>query len=291
MVDSASPETVKKVLFSGLDALHDYLSDIVIVGGWVPQIYAWKENSPEITVHSNDVDAAVKAKLPLRGEKGIATTMEDAGFKVETSDSGFALAAFGKKKLPTTRFFYRKGKLAIPFEFITPLFGKGEDDSVLIQSGLIAPALRYTDILLDHTETVTLSGETLDGKKGRFTFKIPTLPAYVFAKGLIFVRRPTIDKKGKDLAYIYETLKKPEWRKKIIEGLPAVTAKHPAGWNRTFKKNLEQAFATEGSTGPAWTALQYPGSAAAETRKETFEAFRAFLADLEAPLRSKGADQ
>ncbi len=35
MRTEASPETVKKVLFTTLDTLRDYLSDIVIVGGWV----------------------------------------------------------------------------------------------------------------------------------------------------------------------------------------------------------------------------------------------------------------
>ena len=280
MPAEAPPNIVRKVLFTALDALRDYLSDIVIVGGWVPQIYAWKEASPEIAVHSNDVDAAVAAKLPLRGDKGIVALMEAAGFTVETSDAGFALAAFGKKKKPSTRFFYRKGKVAVPIEFITPLFGSGDDDSAVIQSGLVVPALRYTDILLAHTETVSLEGETLGNKKTRARFKVPTLPAFVLAKGLIFVRRSTVDKKGKDLAYIYETLMKPEWRKRVIEGIAETAASHPAPWYRKFKRNLEEAFSTENSSGPIWTALQYPGRNVAEMGREAFQAFRAFLAEL-----------
>ena len=280
MPAEASPEIVKKVLFTALDALRDYLSDIVIVGGWVPQIYAWKEESAEIAVHSNDVDAAVAARLPLRGEKGIVAAMEAAGLKAETSDSGFALAAFGKKTTPSTRFFYRKGKIAVPFEFITPLFGSGEEDFALIQSGLTVPALRFTDILLAHTETITLEGETLKGERTRSKFKVPTLPAFVMTKGLIFVQRATVDKKGKDLAYIHEVLMKPQWRKRVVDELPATAAKHPAPWYRTFKRNLEEAFATENSSGPSWTALQYPNRDAAEMKKEAFDTFRAFLADL-----------
>lgn len=280
MADKTSNETVKKVLFTVLDELRDYLSDIVIVGGWVPQIYAWHEESPEISVRSDDVDAAVAAKLPLRGDKGIAALLKEAGFEVETSDSGFALAAFGKKTKPTTRFFYRKGKLAVPIEFITPLFGRGEESATLIQSGLIVPALRFTDILLAHTETLSVQGETLDGKRARFKFKVPTLPAFILAKGLVFARRPDIDKKGKDLAYIHEALKKPHWRGRLIAGIPAVAAKHPAGWLKTFKRQLEDAFATEGSAGPAWVARQYPDRVPAEIRAESFKMFREFLRDL-----------
>ena len=277
MADKSSTETVKKVLFTVLDELRDYLSDIVIVGGWVPQIYAWHEESPEIAVHSNDVDAAVAAKLPLRGEKGITALLDEAGFDVVTSDSGFALAAFGKKSEPTTRFFYRKGKLSVPIEFITPLFGSGEETATLIQGGLVVPALRYTDILLAHTETVSLQGETLEGKRARFKFKVPTLPAFVLGKGLIFVRRSDLDKKGKDLAYILEILKKPQWRERIIAGMPAVAAKHPAGWLKTFKRQLQDAFATEGSAGPAWVARQYTDRVPAEIRAEAFKMFREFL--------------
>ena len=280
MAGNASPETVKKVLFTALDALRDYLSDIVIVGGWVPQIYAWKDESPAIAVHSNDLDAAVAPKLPFRVEQGVAAAMKAAGFSVETSDSGFALAAFGKKKKPTTLILYRKGKVAVPFEFITPLFGSGEDSSTLIQSGLVVPALRYTDILLAHTETVSLEGETLEGKRSRSKFKVPTLPAFVLTKGLVFAERTSVDKKGKDLAYIYEILMKPQWRKRVIEGIAETAAKHPAPWYRKFKHNLEEAFATENSSGPIWTALQYPGRDAAEMGREAFQVFRAFLTEL-----------
>lgn len=206
--------------------------------------------------------------------------MEEAGFNKEIADSGFGLAAFGRKKLQVTQFYYRKGKVQVPIEFITPLFGRGEDTSVVIQGGLVVPALRYTDIVLTHTETVSLIGETLAGKRDRFKFKIPTLPAFAFAKGLIFERRSGNDKRGKDLAYILETLKRPEWRKAVIEGLPPLAAKHPAGWYRTFKQQLDSAFATEGSTGPTWISLQYPDRVPAEIRGEAFKAFRDLLKEL-----------
>ncbi|MFA6093460.1 MAG: hypothetical protein WCU88_10415 [Elusimicrobiota bacterium] len=252
----------------------------MIVGGWVPQIYAWKEESLEISVHSNDVDAAVAAKLPVRGKKSIASLMESADFKVGISDSGFALTAFAKEEKPTTRFLYRKGKVRVPVDFITPLFGSGKNDAVLIQKDLIVPALRYTNILLAHTETVSLAGETLEGERTQVRFKVPTLPAFVLAKGLTFVRRPVIEKKGKDLAYIYEILMKPPWRKRVVEGLPETADGHPAPWYRKFKRNLKEAFATENSSGPTWTALQYPSRDAAKSRREIFQTFSAFLAEL-----------
>lgn len=248
MPDKAPADLVRKVLFTALDALRDYLADIVIVGGWVPQVYSWLEKSGEISVLSFDVDAAVRAKLPVRGEKSIAELMQGAGFHMQTSDAGFALAAFGKKRRQVTQFFYRKGRLEVPIEFITPLVGRGEDTSVVIQGGLVAPALRFTEILLAHSQTVSLTGETLDDKKKRFTFRVPTLPAFVYGKGLIFERRES-DKKGKDLAYIYETLKRPDWRR-------------------------------QGSPGPAMLALQYPELAPSDVRADSFKILRDFFAEL-----------
>lgn len=280
MPDKTAAETVKKVLFTAIDALHDYLSDFVIVGGWVPQIYAWKEESPEITVRSFDVDAAVAAKVPLRGGKGIYAAMEAAGFEKQLADSSFAMTAFGKKRPQVTQFFFRKGRLEVPIEFITPLHGRGEEQAVRIQADLVAPALRYTDILLAHCEKISLAGETLTGKKAIFKFRVPTLPAFVFAKGLVFERRPTTDKKGKDLAFILEVLKRPAWRSKLILGIPDVAAAHPPRWFQTFKRQLAAAFSTEGAAGPAWLALQYPDRLPAEIRAESFSHFRAFLADL-----------
>lgn len=92
--------------------------------------------------------------------------------------------------------------------------------------------------------------------------------------------RSSVDKKGKDLAYIYEILMKPRWRRRVVDGLPDTAAKHPAPWYRKFKRNLEEAFATEKSSGPVWTALQYPGRDAEVTGREAFQEFRAFLAEL-----------
>lgn len=281
MPDKTTSETVKKVLFTAVDALHDYLSDIVIVGGWVPHIYAWKEESAEITVRSFDVDAAVAAKVPLRGGKGISAAMEAAGFEKQLADSSFAMTAFGKERPQVTQFFFRRGKLEVPVEFITPLLGRGEAQTVRIQAGLVAPALRYTDILLDHTATISLAEETLAGKKANFKFRVPTLPAFVFAKGLVFGRRPTTDKKGKDLAYILEVLKRPAWRGgKLVSGIPEIASAHPPRWFQTFKRQLAASFSTGGAAGPAWIALQYPDRLPAEIRAESFSHFRAFLSDL-----------
>lgn len=277
MPGEPSVDTVRRVLFTVLETLQEYLSEIVIVGGWVPKIYSWQEKSEEMPVHSFDVDAAVAGIVHTRGRKSIPELMKDAGFEEQTTDSGFALGAFGKKVRHTTCFLYRKGHLKVPIEFIAPLEGRGEDTQACVQSGLVVPALRFVGILLEHTSKVSVEGETLDGKKKRFTFRVPSLSAYVYSKGLIFPRRRDADKKGKDLAYIYEILLRPHWRKEVLEGIPGIAVKYPTRWFQTFKNNFGRAFETQGSQGPAWIALQFPNRPAEEVRRKAFAIFQDFL--------------
>ncbi|MFH1725752.1 MAG: hypothetical protein ABII00_14170 [Elusimicrobiota bacterium] len=276
----ANPDhgTVGKVLFTALDALRPYLSDLVLVGGWVPQVYAWAEDAEPVAVLSFDVDAAVPGSVPVRGGKSISEVLRGAGFEQRTTDTAFVFGTPGAGKAPVvTEFAYLKGNLDVPIEIIAPLKGRGEVAGVAVQKGLVVPALRFTDILLAHTRKVTVRGETLEGKRRRLSLRVPTLAAFVFARGLIFPRRRELEKRGKDLAYIYEVLKRPDWRQQVADGLPRIAKEHPANWHRTFRRNLNEAFKTQGSRGPAWVALQYPNRPADEVRKESFATFRAFL--------------
>lgn len=277
-------EIVQMVLFTALAALKEYLGDIVVVGGWVPKIYAWSEDLAEPPVHSFDVDAAVGGAVPEKDRKSITELLEAAGFDTEQTDAAFGLGAFGSKSGHITRFVYKKDSLRVIFEFIAPLVGRGESERKTIQGGLVAPALRFVDVLLADTQEVSIQGEKLNGKRTRLKFRVPTLAAFVYAKGLVFPRRDSIDKKGKDLAYIYEVLSRPKWRDAVLRELPAVAKKHPANWYRTFRRSLEEHFETEGAAGPAWVALQYPGRKPDDMRREALAFFRQFLADIPASI-------
>lgn len=277
-----STTLTQKVLFSALEALEDYLSDIVIVGGWVPQIYALKENLEELPVYSFDVDAAVRGPVPSKGRKSIAELMEQAGFKKETTDSAFAMGAFGKKKKFVTHFVYKKGNLEVPVEFIAPLEGRGEDAYASIQEGLVVEALRFTEILVEHSQAISINGETAAGKRKIFSFRVPSIAAFIYAKGLTFPRRNIEEKSEKDLAYMYEVLRRDSWRKQVVQEIPGIAAKHPANWLKTFRKNLDEAFQTAGSAGPAGIARQFPNKPPQDTRRESFDLFRSFLKDIAA---------
>lgn len=277
-------DIVQRVLFTALAALKEYLGDIVLVGGWVPKIYAWSEDLAEPPVHSFDVDAAVEGAVPAKDRKSITELLEAAGLERQQTDAAFALGVLGKKSAQTTQFVYKKDPLRVVFEFIAPLAGKGENDRKTIQSGLVAPALRFVNVLLADTREVSIQGEKLDGKKAKLKFRVPTLAAFVYAKGLVFPRRDSNDKKGKDLAYFYEVLSRPYWREEVVRNLPAVVKKHPVNWYRTFRRDIDEHFKTEGAAGPAWIALQYPDRKPEDMRREAFAAFRKFLADIPASI-------
>lgn len=275
-------DIVQRALFSALAALKDYRDDIVVVGGWVPKIYAWSEHLEEFPVHSFDVDAAVGGAVPVGDRRSISELLEAAGFKKEQTDAAFALGVFGKKSAQVTQFVYAKASVHVVFEFIAPLVGKGENDRKTIQGGLVAPALRFVDVLLADTREISIQGKTLDERVTELKIRVPTLAAFVYGKGLVFPRRESIDKKGKDLAYIYEVISRPDWRTEVVRDLPVVSGKHPRKWYATFRRQLEEHFASEGSAGPAWVALQYPARKPGDTRAQAFTAFRQFLSELPA---------
>jgi len=269
----------KKVLFSLLDALRPYLNDIVIVGGWVPQIHAWQEEGSEIHVHSFDVDAALdRKKLPTRRGESITDLLTKKGFAHERSPGGMLGGGGGKGGATPSRFVYRKGKVEVPVEFIAPQRGSGKDIGVNVQRGFVVQALRYTDIALETTLEVELKGEDLDGVVREVKFKVPTLAAYVYAKGLIYPKREEVEKRGKDLAYIYEILKRENWRDTVSSELPVVIKRHHPKWGQTFRENIERDFEDEGAAGPTWLAMQYPGEAASELKSDAVNRFKALLA-------------
>ena len=158
-----SIDTVRRALFTALAALKDYHEDIVIVGGWVPKIYAWSEDLPEPLIHSFDVDAAAAGAVPVRQRKTITEVLEGVGFQRQEKDAAFALGTFGKKSAQITQFVYKKGRQHVIFEFIAPLIGRGTNDRKTIQRGVVAPALRFVEVLLADTKAIAIEGETLDG--------------------------------------------------------------------------------------------------------------------------------
>lgn len=223
-----------------LKAVKPYLSDIVLVGGWVPIVYEQCTSVfPTRMVRTADVDFACVPPLNVK-EETMDHLLKRGGFRCELSGDGL---------VPFCRYI-SEGQLEI--EFLTPLRGDGSVSVTEIQKGLTAEPLRYLDILLDHTREVNVQGHVV---------RVPWLSAFLFQKGLSFPKRKSTLKKDKDLYYIF----------KIVQGvgsgplmneLKEIFGSHPEKWSRTLIQNLQKAFLDEHAYGVGAVVgqlMQIPG--------------------------------
>ena len=263
-----------KALVAALTPLGDYLERVVICGSWTLFIYRhWVlGKGDEAPVRTLDVDVAVPKKVPIV-QKPLSKILESAGFKEDLSGEGD----------PPVSHFRLKGSPYL--EFITPHKGNREQRTLEVQPGLTAQELRYLEIVLDTPRLVRIPGTRLE-------VRVVSPAAYLYQKGLSFVRRQKPAKKAKDLAYLFDLLHNlPELRAQALGELPALVGRHPATWHRTFRDNLHKYFSERNSEGVRLVESQQPHPYAqflaedptngtARFREAVFARFTALLADL-----------
>jgi hypothetical protein len=231
--------------------LKDYVSDIVIGGGWAPLIYYHyllgdKTKNP---VRTYDIDLMVKPNVPLKGEKTIDQLLTNAGLSAEY------------KSLDTPPIIHYEGKIEnceVEIEFLTDQKGSTTDIVIEVQKGLYAEALRYISIATDNTIRVIIDDFQYQKNSGPFQVTVPTPQAYVFHKGLVFDKRKDELKKAKDLYYIFEVILNCNAIKdEIISGLSELKSNYPA-WSKKFLKQLSKYFADSSSDGVLMVLSQRP---------------------------------
>ena len=229
------PEDFKAGLIKALWILRDYLSVIVVGGGWVPLLYyhylvADKSRKP---VRTRDIDLFVDTHVPVLGGKSVDRLLLEAGFK----------PVFRSSDTPPV--IHYEGTIdgeEVEIEFLTDQRGAREDVVLEVQKGLHAEALRFISVPISHAIEVIIDDFQIDGEYHPFRVKVPSPEAYIFHKGLIFERRKDRQKKAKDLYYIFDILANcPELRERIMEGLKSFEKEYPS-WFASFIRNLQKNF-------------------------------------------------
>jgi len=242
-------------LLKTLKTLKPYLGDIVVVGGWVPFLYRRYGAIPSRhpAVRTVDIDIAVPHSIPDGGRPTIDDLLSKAGYTTRIYGSNAGAVKYELSTPPTE------------LEFITPETGKSKEDSIFVQSGLIAQSLRYLDIPLNNFKQIMIN-EHQSGLIFSATIKIPTLAAFVFQKALTAPLRRNNYKEAKDLYYIFDLLDSTEdLRSQIPAEIKTLKEKYPSRWFSTAIKNLEKYFPEAGGEGAALVASQYTGPMNSET--------------------------
>jgi hypothetical protein len=259
-------DITKRAFLNSMWFLREYLSDIVIGGGWVPLIYCHyllgdKTKNP---VRTFDIDLMVKTSVPIKGDKKIDQLLTDAGLT----------ATF--KSMDTPPIIHYEGNIEgcdIEIEFLTDQKGSKPDVVIEVQKGLYAEALRYISISTDNTIAVTIDDFKNQEIEQPFEVKVPTPQAYILHKGLVFEKRREESKKAKDLYYIFEVLTNCNTiEERILSGLVELKDNYPT-WCDKFLKNLSFNFPDSSSDGVLMVASQRPAYMLPELNDDQFKQY------------------
>jgi len=265
-------ETDLLSLFKALSVLEPYLDDIVIVGGWVPFLYQRYGRIParHPVLRTADIDFVVPRHIEECGRPAIDDLLSGAGYTTRNyGDEGSIV----------------KYELASPeteIEFLTPEIGRPGKAALTVQSGLNAQALRYLQILLEHTRKIEIN-DTIESSDISLAVKVPLPEAFIYQKGLALSRRRSDTLKiYKDLYYIFNLLdSSKELRDTITSEIHSLSSQYASRWYKSFKQNLVSYFPESGADGPALVASQYTGEIPIDTfRNYAHRTFRNFIQSL-----------
>lgn len=249
-----------------LRILKDYLSVIVIGGGWAPFIYyryllGDKAHEP---IRTRDIDFMVKTQVPVIGSKTVDQLLVEAGFE----------AIFKSRDIPPL--IHYEGNidgLDVEIEFLTEQKGSRPDLVLKVQNGLQAEALRFISIVIENVIEVTIDDTVSVGDMSALKVKVPTPSAYIFHKGLVFTRRKDRRKRAKDLYYIFNIITGcSRIKTDIMSGFEGLSQKYPA-WFQIFVKNLSLYFESPSSEGVLWVEEQRPSSAFPGLNEDQFKRY------------------
>jgi hypothetical protein len=271
---------LKKEFFNTLVILKDYLSDIVIAGGWAPLIYYHYLLSDKNirSLRTKDIDIVVPESLKKRREKTINELLLEAGFKPKFKSLHTP---------PVVSYEGIIGNYEVEIEFLTHRRGPKEDIVIEVQKGLHAQSLRFISLLLDNTIDVDIDDFLIADRK-KLKIRVPTPGAYIFQKGLIFVRRNKRLKKAKDLYYIFDILSNcQKLHNQIISDFGRFRELYPKNWTRQFLKYLRKYFLDTNAEGIHLIQSQRPPSAFPGMKEEQFaqytlSVFQEFIRKIEA---------
>lgn len=202
-----------------LRALRPYLGDLVLIGGWVPELHRrygdvreWRSRMSL----TREADVLVPGQIDPRERPDIVSLLTGAGFRPMDDE---AAAAVWSDVVENER----------AIEFFIPHHGTARDlghvRPIAEQPGLGAVSLTDLDLLAAHTATL-LVPTALAGDGARLPVRVPTLGAFVVAKAATYLKRgasaaePTHSrgKFAKDVLYIRDILAAGEQVVALLQG-------------------------------------------------------------------------
>lgn len=162
----------EKILLKVINDLADFLPYLVLVGGWIPYIYAkyvWKD-VPNLAVTTTDIDFGIGNKK-YKGKESIASCISRLGYG-EHHVSMDRLIPFVVVAKDAT------GDIKAEVEFISDPKGSKDIRERMVGREIKVNEIANFNILLETVRIVTVESRRV---------QVPTEPMFVFHKLLTFV--------------------------------------------------------------------------------------------------------
>jgi hypothetical protein len=220
-----------------LRAIAPYAGDIVVIGGWVHALYlarAWARGEPRgIAVLTDDIDVTIPRFLSPEGRPQLIDLITAIGFERDP---------IGDLEDAPIMLRQMVGESIVDLDILT----ESEDPRATItvegQFGLYVAGYPGQRILLENTEWMSVGTDVHHSLEPAVEVRVPTLPAYVFHKGLSSSQRVGEEKRAKDLVYMVEILRHATLGPAARAGLPEIAARytsHYADWTQYLQRVLE----------------------------------------------------
>jgi hypothetical protein len=247
----------EKLLIKVIDDLADFLPYLVLVGGWVPYIYAryiWK-NVPNMAVTTGDIDFGVGAQ-DYNGKDTVASCVQRLGYgeRHVSMDRSFPFVPIVKDA---------SGDVKAEVEFITdPKISRKLVNKIVGQEIKINEIQHFSLLL----------GSVLTAQMDLKSIQIPTESMFTFHKLLTFVDRENKEKLRKDLYYVYYMLRFCPKREQLADDVVALIKKRKEG--KQVKENLKEYFSSVDSKGPLFVEQENgPDAYIDNVRQDAFDRF------------------
>ena len=220
-------EKIEAVFFEVLEDISAYLSDLALVGGWMPYIYSnylWKTKirNPIVTV---DIDFGVDQTVAGDYSKTIFETLSGLGYKERhlKMDRMFPVMLYKEK---------------VPIEFITYPTVDIKAIEKMVGTQIQINKIEKFDFLLQHRIPITVKSKKKDKA---YVLNCPKPSAFLYHKGSTFIDRMNKEKQAKDLYYMYFILRYAPDTEVILKEVSEYKAKgYLPGVSDNIKKFFER---------------------------------------------------
>lgn len=240
-------------------SLEPYAADIVLIGGWLHELYIRDAGSTRLPIRTDDIDFTIPRVLSRQGRPALLDLVGNAGFKIDV---------FGQAD-EAIRLVQKIQSDYVDLDLIT----EGDPQSQVTiegQPNLRAQAYPNQNILLENARWINIGPEFHDRLNPKRSVRIPVISAYVLHKGESSGRRQITHKKAKDLVYLFEILQDPILGPEALAGLPGLAARYPEVYE-AWHTNLEQAAANVTLRQDMADQLQFASTADIGTRSEIIQ--------------------